>query len=142
MYKSKKQIERQYDYDKKTSKERETKLAKQLAEQNRNNNEYQDEILILKGQVKQLGLEKEKSKLRIQKLIQRKGKFDSGFKTCKNCSKEYTEKENFHWSCRQHQSEYGGEMWWCCGKIGKDQLGCKFSMHESKDDEDDDMNDE
>jgi hypothetical protein len=40
MYKSKKQIERQYDYDKKTSKERETKLAKQLAEQNRNNNEY------------------------------------------------------------------------------------------------------
>ena len=65
-------------------------------------------------------MDKEKSKLRIQKLIQRKGKFDSGFKTCKACSKEYNEKENFNWSCRQHQSDYGGEMWWCCGKQGKD----------------------
>ena len=92
--------------------------------------------------VKQLGLEKEKSKLRIQKLIQRKGKFDSGFKTCKNCGKEYPEKENYNWSCRMHQSDYGGEMWWCCGKIGKDQPGCKFSMHESKDDEDEETNEE
>ena len=34
-------------------------------------------------------------------------------------------------------------MWWCCGKIGKEQPGCKYSAHESKDDEDDDeMNDE
>lgn len=34
-----------------------------------------------------------------------------------------------------HVSEYGGEMWWCCGKRGKDQAGCKFSKHESKDDD-------
>jgi len=26
-------------------------------------------------------------------------------------------------------------MWWCCGKRGKDAPGCKFSKHESKDDE-------
>ena len=26
-------------------------------------------------------------------------------------------------------------MWWCCGKQGKEQPGCKFSKHESKDDE-------
>lgn len=33
-------------------------------------------------------------------------------------------------------------MWWCCGKRGKDQPGCRFSKHESKDDEieDDDQN--
>jgi hypothetical protein len=37
------------------------------------------------------------------------------------------ESENFNWSCRTHQSEFGGEMWWCCGKIGKDAIGCKFS---------------
>ena len=29
-------------------------------------------------------------------------------------------------------------MWWCCGKRGKDQPGCRFSKHESKDDEDED----
>lgn len=33
-----------------------------------------------------------------------------------------------------HQGDFSGEMWWCCGKFGKDQLGCKYSSHESKDD--------
>ena len=32
-------------------------------------------------------------KARITKLISRKGKFDSGLKTCKNCGKDYNEKE-------------------------------------------------
>ena len=35
-------------------------------------------------------------------------------------------------------AEYGGEMWWCCGKRGRDVPGCKFSKHESKEDEDED----
>ena len=74
-------------------------------------------------------------KNKINKLIARKGNFDSSVKTCKNCSKEYTEKENYNWSCRVHLSEFGGEMWWCCGKRGKDQPGCKFGKHESKEDE-------
>ena len=43
--------------------------------------------------------------------------------------------ENFNWSCRVHASDFGGEMWWCCGKNGKDQPGCKFSKHASKEDE-------
>lgn len=59
---------------------------------------------------------------------------DQGLRQCKNCCNEYNEKENFNWSCRMHQSEWGGEMWWCCGKRGKDAAGCKFSKHESKDD--------
>lgn len=37
-------------------------------------------------------------------------------KTCKNCSLEYKDSENFNWSCRTHQSEWGGAVWWCCGK--------------------------
>ena len=28
-------------------------------------------------------------------------------------------------------------MWWCCGKLGIQAIGCKFSKHESKDDDDD-----
>lgn len=86
-------------------------------------------------------MEKEKSKLRIQKLIQRKGKFDSGFKTCKNCSKEFSEKENFNWSCKTHRSDYGGEMWWCCGQSGKEAPGCNKSKHDSKDEEEEDQED-
>lgn len=75
-------------------------------------------------------------KQRITKLIARKGKFESSNKTCKKCTKEYNEKENFNWSCRTHQSDWGGEMWWCCGKREKEQPGCKFSKHESKEDDD------
>jgi hypothetical protein len=30
-------------------------------------------------------------------------------------------------------------MWWCCGKTSKDAPGCKFSKHESKEDEDEDL---
>ena len=29
-------------------------------------------------------------------------------------------------------------MWWCCGKIGKETLGCKFSKHVHKEDDDED----
>ena len=85
-----------------------------------------------------MGQERDKMKIRIQKLKNRKGKVDQGIKMCKNCGREYHEKENFNWSCRTHRTpEYGGEMWWCCGKRGADVPGCKFSRHETKEDDDD-----
>ena len=40
--------------------------------------------------------------LRISRLKNRKGKTDLGSKLCKNCAKEYDEKDNLNWSCRQH----------------------------------------
>lgn len=91
---------------------------------------------------KHLVSERDKNKARIQKLIQRKGKFDSGLKTCKNCHQEYQEKENFNWSCKLHQSDWGGEMWWCCGKTSKEAIGCKYQKHESKDDAEDSADDD
>jgi hypothetical protein len=121
--------------------EKVNQLETDLKKKSEENDNNMDEIIKLERSNKQLLGEKEKQKFRIQKLLQRKGKFDSGFKTCKNCGKEYNEKENFNWSCRQHQSDYGGEMWWCCGKTGKDQPGCKFSKHESKEDEEEAMSD-
>ena len=61
-----------------------------------------------------------------------------GIKICKTCGKDYNEKDNLKWSCRQHMSQFSGEMWWCCGKKGQDAPGCKFSRHEErKDDEED-----
>ena len=57
---------------------------------------------------------------------------------CKKCGKEYSDKENYNWSCRTHKYDYSGEMWWCCGKRGRDQPGCQQDKHETKDDEDED----
>ena len=75
---------------------------------------------------------------RIVKIKARKGKVYQGIKVCKNCAKEFLEKENFNWSCRTHKSSFGGEMWWCCGKRGQNTPGCKFSKHEVKNEEDED----
>ena len=82
--------------------------------------------------------ERDKMKQRILKLKNRKGKVDQGIKMCKNCGREFHNENNFNWSCRVHRTpEYGGEMWWCCGKRGADVPGCKFSRHETKEDDDD-----
>ena len=101
-----------------------------------------DELVNSQKQCKMLIVEREKMKQRISKLKNSKGRVDHGIKICRNCGKEFHEKENFNWSCRTHMSDFGGEMWWCCGKRGKDQPGCKFAKHECKDEDDeDDMND-
>ena len=41
--------------------------------------------------------------------------FDNKNKICKRCGKEYLEAENYNWSCRRHTSEWGGDIYWCCG---------------------------
>lgn len=43
--------------------------------------------------------------------------------------------DNFKWSCRIHQSDYSGEVWWCCGKADKNAPGCKTNSHLEKNDE-------
>ena len=122
-------------------KQKNERLDRDLKARTEELDRLQDELVKLEKQNKALLGERDKQKLRITKLISRKGKFDSGLKTCKNCSKEYNEKENFNWSCKQHRGDWGGQMWWCCGKQNKDGGGCKFSKHESKEDEDDDLED-
>ena len=50
--------------------------------------------------------ERDKMKMRILKLKQRRGKVDLGIKICKNCSKEFHESDNFNWSCRTHRNVF------------------------------------
>ena len=59
-------------------------------------------------------------------------------KYCSNCQREYDQKENYNWSCRTHAGEYGGVMWWCCGKTKPTAIGCKVQKHITKDKEDED----
>ena len=60
------------------------------------------------------------------------------FKQCKNCHLEYSEKENFKWSCKTHSLLHNGDYYWCCGKRDIKAKGCKSSSHQSKEDEEDD----
>uniref|UniRef100_A0A0G4IAN3 CCHC-type domain-containing protein n=1 Tax=Chromera velia CCMP2878 TaxID=1169474 RepID=A0A0G4IAN3_9ALVE len=94
------------------------------------------ELSKMDKKMREVNEDRDKLKQRLKKMRQRRRVFEQEQKVCKNCSREYMESENFNWSCRTHQSEFGGEMWWCCGKLGKDAAGCKFAKHESKDDDD------
>lgn len=69
--------------------------------------------------------------VKITRLKQRRN-FDANRKVCMNCSREYNEKENFNWSCCTHRSDWGGTMWWCCGKTKHNAKGCKFQKHLSQ----------
>jgi chromosome segregation ATPase len=91
----------------------------------------------LERQQKMMGEEQEKTKLKLKQIRSKRrqyGKLEE--KTCKNCSRFFYDSENFNWSCRVHLSQFGGEMWWCCGKPGLSAPGCRLSKHECKEDED------
>ena len=124
-----------------TFKKRLMELDRELKQKTEEANETFESKQALEKEKKNLVAEREKMKDRIKKLKQKKGKFDIQQKTCKNCGKDYIEKENFNWSCRIHRSEYSGEIWWCCGREAKDQPGCKYSKHESKEEDEEDEND-
>ncbi len=112
-------------------------LLKQLQLAQEENKSQWEKTKSLEKKLKEFETESKKLKLQIIRLKLRKGRSENMSKICKNCSKEYAEKENFNWSCRTHQSDWGGEVWWCCGKRGIDQPGCKFGKHKSKEEEGD-----
>ena len=73
-----------------------------------------------------------------QKLKQRKssGQGQDEEKFCSRCQKTYFEYENFNWSCKTHHGTIHENVYWCCGKAGKDSLGCVVAKHISKEDHD------
>ncbi|KEP63381.1 UNVERIFIED_CONTAM: hypothetical protein HHA_280435 [Hammondia hammondi] len=116
----------------------ETRLqaSKESAQQSEEIESLKKEREEMDKQMKELREDRDKLKQRIARFRARRKMFEAQQRTCKNCGKDYEETENYNWSCRTHHSEYGGEMWWCCGKLGKNAPGCRFSKHESKDDDD------
>ena len=119
-------------------KERINQLDAELKQHEAEARRWREEHAKLDKQVRQFQVEREKMRQRVQKLKTRRN-FNLNQKICKNCGREYLEKENFNWSCRTHRSEFGGEMWWCCGKPSREAPGCKFAKHVSKEDEDEDL---
>lgn len=69
LHKNKKIIEKHYATDKTAAKDREAKLQKHLTQLNKENGEHVEEIFTLQKTCKQLAMDKDKSKIRIQKLI-------------------------------------------------------------------------
>jgi hypothetical protein len=48
---------------------------------------------------------------------------------CTKCHKSYNPEDNTNWACRIHPSEWGGKIYWCCGKNNIKAAGCKRARH-------------
>ena len=45
------------------------------------------------------------------------------------CQRYYLPSDNTNWACQTHAGEWGGELWWCCGKTNVKAAGCVRSRH-------------
>lgn len=98
------------------------------------------EAIKLQKQFEDLIDEHEKLRQKMkQNRLKRKQYGEMEEKICMKCQKIFQDSENFNWSCRTHKSEYSNEMWWCCGKTSRDAAGCIVSKHQSKEDEEDEV---
>lgn len=108
------------------------KKSADLAAENQSLQEQYDSLVIKHAS---LGEEYEKIRQRAKAYHSKKKQFDQvEEKVCKRCLKIYIDTENYNWSCKTHSSEFGGEIYWCCGKA-KDGPGCRLAKHENKEDE-------
>ncbi|CAI2382899.1 unnamed protein product [Moneuplotes crassus] len=101
---------------------------KQLKEQS---SKQKEEIDSLKKSIK---VEIEEKNLLLNKINDMKTKrnLNQRKKICYKCNQDFSEKENFRWSCITHQREWSGKMWWCCGSTDHLNPGCVKDYHISK----------
>ena len=132
-----KEVQKAKDSTIKNLKEKNFKLEQNLKELHDSYVSVKNLELVNENNLNKAILEIDLLKKRIERLKVRKVKLNQ--KICKFCNQEFVENENYNWSCRTHQSDYGGEMWWCCGQKSKDAPGCKFNKHVNKEDEEQDQ---
>lgn len=86
------------------------------------------EVVKLRSVIAKKTREIEALKLKNSKLRTRKVVDSTNSKMCVNCGLEFSEKDNYNWSCSVHNNpEYDmdGGIWWCCGKRNINAPGCK-----------------
>lgn len=113
-------------------------LQKELASMIEQREDYKAKQSKLEKNYKDLADAYEKLRSRLKQWKARGRNFkDNEEKICSKCRQAYSEKENFHWSCKTHGGTYSAnsDMWWCCGKKHKDTPGCLPSKHVSKEEE-------
>ena len=55
---------------------------------------------------------------------------------CFKCHHSYKPEDNTNWACQIHPSEWGGQLWWCCGKNSIKAPGCKRARHMTREEQD------
>lgn len=132
------EIKAQRDKLMSASSEHISKLKKDLSSTNEQKEEYRSKLASLEKNYKDLTESYDKMRQKLKQWKQRGTQFgDNEEKTCVKCRRTFTEKENYNWSCKVHTGEFSREtnQYWCCGKAGKDSLGCQNSKHLAKEED-------
>ncbi|CAI2380348.1 unnamed protein product [Moneuplotes crassus] len=106
-------------------------LEQDLKKVRAENREQKEEIASLKKTIK---VEIEEKNLLRNRINDMKSKRNINLKKkiCYKCNQDFSEKENFKWSCVTHSREWSGKMWWCCGSTDNLNKGCVKDYHVSK----------
>ena len=132
------EIKQQKEKLQNASKEHINKLSKELSGTIEQREEYRSKLSKLEKTYKDLTESYDKMRQKLKQWKQRGKQFGDGEeKTCMKCRKTFTESENYNWSCKVHTGAYSGEMFWCCGKKGKEAVGCQSSKHVAKEEDED-----
>ena len=75
-------------------------MGEQIRKLTESLDETNNKLIRANADIQNLKSDRDKMKARILRIKSKKGKVDLGSKLCKNCSREYDEKDNFNWSCR------------------------------------------
>ena len=127
----------------KITKEKVSQLQSRIIFLEEENTKHIESLSKSEKRTKDLADEYEKLRLKLKQFrLKRKQYGEQDEKVCRHCQKMFVESENYNWSCRTHPSEYGSEMYWCCGRVGRDAPGCRTSKHESKDEEEEKLTQE
>jgi uncharacterized coiled-coil DUF342 family protein len=122
-----------------TSKEHIEKLKKELSTTVEQREDYKTKLSKIEKNYKDLTESYDKMRQKLKQWKQKGKQYGlNEEKTCMKCRKTFTETENYNWSCKVHTGAYSGEMYWCCGKKGKDATGCQSSKHVGKEEDEKD----
>ena len=126
-----------------TSKEAITKLQKEYNQVIEQREEYKNKLNNLEKFITKLN---DNYKTMRQKLKQwkQRGARENEIRQCINCTRAFLETENYNWSCKRHNTKFHEEtqIYWCCGKKGREAEGCVISKHEAREDDEDDKDKE
>ena len=110
---------------KKTVQERDL-IDQKLSKNEKKQQQFNTELNEIKKKVNQL-----KGKNRIDEANE--------LKSCTYCDTWFIEKENMNWSCRRHTNKWNGSIYFCCGQTKEKALGCQYSKHISKEEEEEEI---
>jgi hypothetical protein len=119
------------------------KKSKELENTKEERDRFYEENIKMEKRSKELTEELDNNRNKLKQILAKRRQVgEKESKNCKLCGRDYYENDNYNWSCKKHTAPFSPDenIYWCCGRFGKNAPECTVSKHESRDDEDEQDN--